>query len=227
MSKSQVSLVVGALLFSLCSEAGNRAHMRGTRYCEVILAKSPFTVEVYNTVGLNNCPKALWRTMSKEKIKQDNDASFVELNGPRYFMMDGFKNTSVLSKEKKSFNGMSMHLAGVLHVNMLERLYARAYQRHEVERHTTWVYNAHRPVYELIDAQGHVYVMQSYSVQYAYQTKKSLATLGNRLTLPKGWHFRTGLLKKAGEVVAVDNKAVVIQDEYKNTYQLSSRDLLE
>ncbi len=227
MNKSRLGLVVSALLFSLCSEAGSREHMRGTKYCEVILAKSPFTAEVYNTVGLNNCPKALWRTMSKEKIKKDNDASFVELNGPRYFMMDEFKNTSVLSKERKSFNGMSMHLAAVLHLNILDRLNVRAYQRHEVERHTTWVYKAHRPVYELIDAQGDVYVMQSYSVQYVHQTKKSLATLGSRLTLPKGWHFKTGLLKKTSEVIAVDNKAVVIQDEYKNTYQLAARDLLE
>ncbi len=226
--KYRVYFVIVVLLFSTCLHAASsRKNLRGARYCEVLLSNGLLTVDVYNTLGLNHCPEKLWRTVSKKQIKKENDADFVALNGPRYFMMDAIKNASLVSKKVKFFNGISMRLAGVLHIKMLELINTRAYQRHEVERHTTWVYAAHKPIYELIDDKGRAYVLQSYSVQYSPQTVKSLATLDRRLKLPRGWHFRTGLLKKTSEVVAVDNKAIVIQDAYRNTYQLAARDLLE
>jgi hypothetical protein len=227
MRKFEFKVGLCILFFTLGAHAGALGNLRGARYCEVLLLKKSFEAEVYNTLGLNDCPVALWSHLSKQKIKQENDARVVELNGPRYFMMDEMKDTSLISRERKSFDGLSMRLAGIVHVKMSAFLDRQTYQTHEVDRHTTWVYRAGRPVYELISPEGDVYVMQSYSVQYHYQNKNTLASLGKNLKLPPAWRFRTGLLKKTSEVTAAHNKAVVIQDDYRNTYQLASKDLLQ
>lgn len=89
-----------------------------------------------------------------------------------------------------------------------------------------WIYDAGKPVYELIDPKGNVFVMQSYSVQKEPQTEQSLTQLGSKLKLPTQWRFKTGILKKAGTVQAIDNMAVVVQDDFLNTYQKATHDLL-
>lgn len=65
--------------------------------------------------------------------------------------------------------------------------------------------------------------MQSYSVQQVQQDKASLAKLGETLTLPAGWTFRTRVLDEKLEVKAVDGIAVVVQDDFGNTYQRSQQ----
>jgi hypothetical protein len=95
-----------------------------------------------------------------------------------------------------------------------------------VHRQTVWLFKANKPIFELINPQGHVFIMQSYSVQKTAQTEASLAQLGSKLKLPPGWRFRTGILSKDTELPTVDKKAVVIQDNFSNTYQQASHDFL-
>jgi hypothetical protein len=92
-----------------------------------------------------------------------------------------------------------------------------------VARTTSWVYDAGKKVYELVDPQGKVFDMQSYSVQTTPQTEDSLADLGAVLSLPSGWMFRSRTLDSALTVTAVDGMATVVQDERQNTYQLSQQ----
>ena len=47
-----------------------------------------------------------------------------------------------------------------------------------------------------------------------------LAGLGARLKLPAGWTFSTRVLDAELEVRDVDGVAVVVQDDFENTYQL-------
>ena len=68
--------------------------------------------------------------------------------------------------------------------------------------------------------------MQSYSVQLINQSEETLKKLAEKLKLPSGWQFKTGILNKNDQVKTSDNKAQVIQDEYGNTYQKADHDLL-
>lgn len=221
------SLLAALLIAPILTQAGQLSHLRGQRYCEIILAKSLTTYAVYNTIGLNNCPQAIWDTMSIEKIKQETHARFVHLNGPRYWTMDGIDNSSLVNPTVKTINGLALREAGILHLSLLDMVtLGKPYKKHEVKRHTTWIYQAGKPVYELIDSENNVYVMQSYSIQKQFQTESSLAQLGEKLHLPNGWSFKTGALKQTENLTAINNLAIVVQDDYLNTYQKATHDFL-
>ncbi|RUR09807.1 hypothetical protein ELY15_08825 [Legionella sp. km772] len=201
--------------------------MRGGRYCEVIIGTSLTKYAVYNTWGLNNCPEDKWSHLTSAEVKKETQASRIHLNGPRYWIIDGFKNTSLINPSTRMIGGIAMREAGIIHLDLMTLLGAKKYyQTHEVDRKTTWIYQANKPVYELIDPKGRVYVMQSYSIELKPQTMQSLKNLGDKLQLPQGWKFKTGTLKKTQTLIAADAKAIVIQDDYLNTYQQATHDFL-
>ena len=224
-----ISITLSALLClsPLAAYSAEMHDIRGKRYCELIVAKNRWTVFVYNSFGLNECPAKVWNKISIEGVTKETNASWVKLNGPRYWVIDGVTNSSMLKQEPKILGGMAMREAGVLHLGLPELIKgAKPYLTHTVHRHTNWVFHANSRVYELINPKGEVYVMQSYSVQKVAQTERSLQELGSQLTLPAGWHFKTGLLKTTKNLPAINDKAIVIQDNFSNTYQLASNDLL-
>ncbi len=220
-------LLMGITVYSSMVHAGEAQGLRGQRYCEVILAEKRLIFAVYNTIFLNDCPAALWNQLSENELKKETGSYFVHLNGPRFWMIDGFTDSKLINPEQRSFGGIKMRKAGLLHLNLKTILFgATPYREHAVDRTTTWVYDAGKPIYELISPDHEVYVMQSYSVQQIPQTQASLGELATKLTLPKGWQFRTGILQKQGQIPAFNNKAYVIQDNFQNTYQKSASDLL-
>jgi len=217
-----------ALLACIASAfAGEVTDLRDQRYCEILIGKGglilPKEFDVYNTIGLNDCPEDLWAKIDADKIKSETGAHFVKLNGPRHWMIDGMTNTTLVSTEKHSFEGLEMRLAGILKLPLEDMLRPpKPYQQLTVERHTTWVYLAGQPVFQLIDDGGNVYFMQSYSLEKdTDQTAASLTELGSRLKLPDGWSYRSVVLKADYNLTAADNKAVVTQDDLLNTYQLA------
>lgn len=228
-----LSLLTRSLLFStltfvpFLASAGEQSNLRGQRYCELIVSKSIPTFAVYNTIGLNDCPAKFWNKITNSDVKKATGSSFVHLNGPRYWIIDGFVHSNLISKTLTNVNGLNFREAGVLHLSMRDLLKPnRPYQSRNVHRHTTWVYEAGKPVYELVAPNGDVYVMQSYSVQKTNQTQASLAKLASKLHLPAGWSFKTGLLNKTTNIKAINNEAIVVQDDFLNTYQKATHDLL-
>ena len=82
-------------------------------------------------------------------------------------------------------------------------------------------FDAGSAVYELIDPDGPPYVMQAYCTGVdATLDENSLAHLGERLVLPKGWSFRTRALQEELIVDTSHSMATVLQDELENTYAL-------
>lgn len=232
MQNNKLSVAFGFLstflLFNSCdTQAKSIENVRGSRYCEIIYSKYSLTLPVYSTYKLNDCPQSIWDKVSIEGVKKSTGANRVILNGPRYFMMDGIISSEFKNKKVEVLDGLPMRIAGKLKVSIKDVLLGFVpYREHTVERNTKWVYNAGRPVYELIDPKGRVFVLQSYSVEVKPQKEASLASLGNILKIPHGWSFKTGLLKKEGEVSTIKKQAIVIQDELKNTYQMAADDLL-
>lgn len=198
-----------------------------TRYCEVILVNveaGQATLSVYNTVGFNLCPEALWSALDAAKIKAEHKVFAVILNGPRRWTVDRAKGGSSVTGEVVDFGGLKMRKAAELKFPLADLLKlqtsGQSYAQVTVLRDNSWIFNSGRQVYELADPKGAVYIMQSYSLQVDSKLAcKDLPSLAARLKLPKGWSFGARTLTAQFTLTAT-GKATVVQDDLKNTYQL-------
>ncbi len=199
--------------------------LRGARYCEVLVARlagATVHVEVYNTIGLGDCPDAAWRALDASAIMAQTGAVRVVLNGPRYWMLDAFVRGDLIDPTVVTFGALPMRRAGGIDVPLAQvASVGRPYELRTIQRTSVVRFAAGAPVFELVDGDGHVYEMQSYSVQSAAITQADLPTLASRLMLPAGWMYRTRTPSQDLVVTAVDNLATVVQDDLGNTYQRS------
>jgi hypothetical protein len=203
------------------------SNLRNKRYCEVLYGDRSFltlVVKVFSTQELNDCPEDAWKLITNKTISDAYKASFVRLNGPRYWMIDGVRATgNTVNHERESFGGIEMNLRATIEVGLFKQLQLLwgdpTYQATIVHRNTTWIYKAGSPVYELISPSGEQYVMQSYA--QIVNPKLSIADLPmleKQLQLPKGWSYRTRLLTEDLNLVA-NGIAYVLQDTLMNSYQ--------
>lgn len=217
------ALIVLAATFS--AQAGKIRTGKDTwnaRYGEVVLITGgplKFVGHVYNTLGLNDCPEAVWKTLDPGKLKKEFKARAVILNGPRYFLMD----TSTLANPGKvaDFDGLAArHLADVeVPLTMLLRGKSKPYTENSVKRTTVYVFRKGRTIYKLTSPTGAEYVMQSYSQMIDPSlSEPGLVNLGRRLKLPPGWQYKAIKLHKDLELRATGT-AHVLQDELENSYQ--------
>ncbi len=225
------SLVIVLLSFFLTiptlSYGEDKSNIRGKRYCEIVIAKSKNDVAVYNTFGLNDCPEDIWKKIDINQIKKETSAILVRLNGPRYWVIDGFTNLSLVDPTIKTIDGLKVRQFGKMEARPSDFFLLNIpYHPRIIKRHTTWVYEGGKPVYELLDAKDHIFVMHSYSIEVTPQTEQTLPDLGKKLKLPPGWKFKTGILKKTVTLEAVNSTAEVMRDNLMNAYQRSETDLL-
>jgi hypothetical protein len=197
--------------------------MRGVRYGEVLavfLRDEGLHAEVYGTQMLNDCPQELWDTLDAATIAAEMGAAFVKLNGPRHWTLDGFgAKVAVVDPVFRDFNGLTMRRIATVDLNgtMGPAPYAERY----VNRGAVFFFDAGKPVYELVNADGVAYVMQAYCIGVDPSiTEASLPSLGERLQLPEGWSYRTRILDEELVVDTTDHVATVVQDELENTYTL-------
>ncbi len=213
-----------AILLGLASAAPASAQLRGIRYCEVLavyLRGGAPVAEVWNTVGFSLCPEDEWEALDPIAIRDQLGALTVLLNGPRFFLADGAEAPP--SDEVTTFGTLTMRLVATLRLPGLSP--PGPYASLSVERDNVWIFRAGSEVYELLDAEGRVYVMQAYSLIVDHTLSEAdLPALGSRLALPPGWTYRTRVLAEDLLVAAQDGVATVVQDELANTYQLAVTD---
>ena len=198
-------------------------HMRGVRYGEVLamfLRDTGLEAEVYGTQMLNDCPQELWETLDADAIAKDMGAVFVKLNGPRYWLLDGLgSKVAVVDPVFKDFNGIQMRRIATIPIGA--DFAAGPYTIRNVNRGAVFFFDAGKTVYELVDPDGRALVMQARCVGIdSNMTEESLATLGERLSLPEGWSYRTRVLDAELVVDTSATLATVVQDEFENTYTL-------
>jgi len=200
------------------------SNLRNHRYCEVLLGKREWLklqIRVFNTQGLNLCPEAQWKELNKDAIAKSFDASFVMLNGPRYWVMDEVQAAgNTVNDVKESFGGIEMNLRATVQLSLLKQLIgSKSYTPNEITRTTNFVYRAGSAVYELTSPAGEVYVMQSYSqIVNPSLSMKDLPVLGEQLKLPAGWTYRSRVLDQELSLIA-NSVAYVLQDNLSNSYQ--------
>ena len=200
------------------------SNLRNQRYCEVLYGNRNWfalEVKVFNTQGLNLCPEEQWKTLSKEDIAKANDASFVLLNGPRYWTMDEIQAAgSTVNNVKESFGGIEMNLRAVVKLGLFKQLIgSKQYSPNEITRTTNFIYRTGSTVYELTSPAGEVYVMQSYSqIINPTLSMKDLTALDQQLKMPVGWTYKSRVLENDLSLVA-NGTAYVLQDNLANSYQ--------
>lgn len=212
-------------LASLAHATGDtrtRDNMRNARYGEIIIVKGgplQFTGEVYNTLGLNDCPEAEWKALDPARIKKEYKARTVLLNGPRYFVMDSSSLANPGSVA--TFGGLqARHLASVeIPLTNILRGRAKPYTENTVNRTTRYVYRKGLPTFQLISPDGKTYVMQTYArIVDPRLSMSDLPGLGRRLQLPEGWQYKV-VVPKEDLVLTTTGKAYVLQDDLQNSYQ--------
>ena len=195
--------------------------LRGKRYCEVLLLRPIDGVpsaEVYNTFPLNDCPADQWPTLDAAAIAAEQVVPLAVLNGPRYWLMDHIEPATGTAPPPVSFGGMEMILRATVDLGSVGAG-EPPYTEHHVNRKTVFGFAAGSTVFELVAADGATYVMQSWSQQVdATLEEVGLAALGERLAVPAGWAYRVRTLTEPLDVVTTEQDAVVLQDEFKNTY---------
>ena len=199
-------------------------NMRGVRYGEVLAVyarNNRLEAEVYGTQMLNDCPAELWDTLVADDIAKDMGAAFVKLNGPRHWVLDGL-GTKVAPVEPvlREFNGLLMRRIATLDLG--ESPAVGPYTVRHVDRGAQFFWDAGKQVWELVDPDGTAYVMQALciGVDARMNEKGYLDALGSRLALPAGWIYRTRILDDELICDTTGNVAVVLQDEFENTYTL-------
>ncbi len=162
---------------------------RNLRYGEILIIKET-GLEVYNTTGLNDCPVELWDALDLEAIKEKHGALSVQKNGPHFWMMDW---QQVSFGEKVSFQGLEARWAARAPLSVVQAgaTGGAPYKIYTPSKSQKMVYSKGKPVYELVDPDGHPYVLQAREEQFS---EEDLATLGDRLSVPEGWGYRTRVL---------------------------------
>jgi hypothetical protein len=197
-------------------------NIRDRRYCELFVVKRQYgriSADVYNTLGLNDCPQSEWDAINTETLASSLRAVRVVRNGPRHFIMDRVASGDVAS-EVADMQGLSMRRIATMNLSLLVLVEKRAfYVERTIHRTTGYAFLAGRPVYELISPKGQVYVMQAYSqIVDPALSYSDLENLGSRLKYPRGWQYRSRVLDK-DLVARSTGEAHIIQDELQNTYQ--------
>jgi hypothetical protein len=228
MSQLQHGFLAAAVLLTGCGASQGSADagpgdVRNSRYCEVLvgfLSGSAVNIDVYSTVGLNDCPENQWSTITTDEVTGEFAADVVILNGPRYWTIDGFGDSMLLNTTPTMIGGLEMRQAGAIATQLSEVSAMEApYALHTITRNSEFIWHTGQPVFQLVAPSGDVYTMQSYSLQKEpQQTIDSLAGLGAMLTLPAGWTFRTMTLTAEIDAKATNEMATVTQDNYDNTY---------
>lgn len=203
-------------------------NLLGTQYTEVLVVwgngiTKDLTAGVYNTVGLNN-PDTTGNTstdakvakLNLEKIKTDNKALKVILNGPRLWTVDHIEvNAGVI----RDFGDLQARWVMWFPIPKGFKQGAFAYKPMEVLRDTRMFINAGSPAFLMDDPDGNTYVMKSADrIFHPDQKFSDLKDLSSKLKMPEGWRFRFLILEKELSFYPDNGKGWIVQDDVGNTY---------
>jgi hypothetical protein len=197
--------------------------MRGVRYGEVLavyLRENGLEAEVFGTQLINDCPQELWDTLDAETIAKEMGAILAKLNGPRYWTLDGF-GTKLQPVEPimRDFNGIMMRRIAVVDLGPEPKM--GPYNEMKVNRQVIFFFDAGQTVHELVNPAGEAYVMQALCIGVdPTMSVESLDTLGERLSMPEGWSYRSRVLTEDLIIDTTTSLATVLQDEFENSYTL-------
>ena len=226
--KAGTLLAMLSLLFILNLRAQSHLqemnHVRGKRYCEILVVSgkiTSLTASVYNTLGCNDCPSDKWKRIDQDQLKILLGARAIMMNGPRVFVMDKIGQGGK-TPPKINMGGLEMVKRATVPLSLTRILKGKSvpYRENVVNRSAEFVYQRGKKIYELVSP-VHSYIMLSFSLQAdPYLNEAALDHLTNKLKLPKGWKYEVITLTRDLELRTAENAdTYVIQDDLLNSYQ--------
>jgi hypothetical protein len=196
--------------------------VRNARYCEIIpVVRSGFhlVATVYNTLGLNDCPAAVWDKITEAEMKKRFGAIKVLLNGPRHFVMDKIvAGGDTAAGEKIDAGGLELTERASIDLDLFG-MRSEPYRERTIDRDTRYVFEAGKPVFLLVAPDGKRYAMQAYAQMIDKNLSyDDLPGLGVRLKLPKGWRYES-MVPASDLVLGAHGEATIVQDDLDDTYQ--------
>jgi hypothetical protein len=202
-------------------------NLRGKPHAEVVIikrdAEGPGAVGIcYNTLSLpDRLSDEQFRALDADALKAEFGGDGIWLNGPRRAQMDEASAEVLDGGRVTSVGGIPMQMVANVRIPDVRMFAGKRplYAPTEVERTTTWIFQAGQPVRELIAPDGSVYAMQSASLLKDPNLAEQLPNLGDRLRTPEGWTYRVRIPDQDLVVQARDGVAHVVLDEFENNYQ--------
>ncbi|MCB0192004.1 MAG: hypothetical protein KDJ65_08680 [Anaerolineae bacterium] len=185
---------------------------RNLRYCELLFFHDDAgTFDVYNTTD-NECPDDLWDNMDLDALAQEYGADRVTQNGPEYWMTDSL---ALFGSQKVTMGGIEFRFGVTIDSSAVGG--SSLYVPFSPPKNQTNTYTAGSEVYELVDTDGNVYVLQARKDDVSLE---SLPTLGDQMTqLPEGWEYRSRVLTEDLVLVLTpDTPNPSVTDEFDQVY---------
>ncbi|MGP4030815.1 hypothetical protein [Pseudarthrobacter sp. 1C304] len=182
---------------------------------------------VFNTTGFNQCPPELFDAIDVGALAGETGSDAVWKNPRRFWMMDHL--TFALAGEPREFQGLEFNFVAKMQMpaNFTPQAgqAALAYRPGQISRVSKYEYLAGRPVFLLRSPEGVTWVMQTYTNHKASDlTEADLPTLGDRLELAGGWHFKAKTLDR-NLILDTNGLAHIVADDLDNMYQGCTADV--
>lgn len=182
---------------------------RGYRYCELVFDYGEIGFDIYSTSPLAECSLEWWEGLDLDAVAAERGAERVLKNGPQWWSMD---EVGLMVSEPVPVGGVEMVFGAHLPPGTMSMPH---YEVFSPAKFQNLVWKAGKPVYQLVDPEGHVYVLQGHKVPV-----EELETLGERFeALPEGWAYRVAT--PSGDLVmklTPDAPIPSVQDEFDQIY---------
>lgn len=178
-------------------------------YCELVFDYGDKGYDLYSTSHLGEASLDWWEKLDVKAVAEQYGAVAVMKNGPQRWSMD---EVGLMMSEPVPVGESQMVFGGHLPPGTLESPRYTVFYPKKTQN-LTW--KAGSPTYQLVDPDGHVYLIQGYKVP-----KDDLATLSAKFEqLPDGWEYRVKVLEDDLEMkLSPDAPIPSVQDEFNQIY---------
>ena len=229
LGRTSLVLATAALIAALIPAAasaqpvmrnGGIHQLYNSRYCELFFVHQltpAISVDIFNTVGLNDCPPDDFAAVDLEQVKAEQSAMLVTRNGPRRWVIDAIVKGE--AGEPVDMDGLEMRSVGSIAPPSLA---PAPFTEIEISRRTIWRYRKGRTMRIVVSPEGRRYVMQAYSRAPGSSVKESdLNTLDQNpgMMLPDGWTFRTKKVNRKNLDLKAAGSAIIVRDGLGSVYQ--------
>ena len=187
----------------------NLADSRDYRYCELVIQYGDIGSDIYSTSPLKECSDEWWDNLDLETVAEELGAQAAIKNGPQSWSMD---EVGVMASEPVTIAGVEMIFGAHLPAGTMAMPHYKVFNP---AKYQNLVWKAGKPTYQLVDPDGHVYVLQGYKVK-----KEDLNRLGSQFeSLPTGWKYQVVTLKEDLVMNLTPAHAIPsVQDEFDQIY---------
>lgn len=182
---------------------------REYQYGELVFNYGEKGNDIYSTSPLAQVDLDWWNNLNLEVLAKEFGALSVYKNGPQWWSMD---QVGVMASKPVQVAGVDMVFGAHLPPGTLG---IPKYTVFSPAKSQNLVWKAGLPLYQLVDADGHVYVLQGHKTPL-----DELATLGEKFkALPDGWEYRVKILDKDLVMKLTPHAPIPsVQDEFNQIY---------